>query len=145
MVMAMAATNSPERGGDVRGPGNAYESGTCNIGRDEISHRRRLAYLGLVVTLAFLVLLLVANVPPLARFSVALPAWGTAVAYLQARRRFCVAFAVRGVFNFGGVGTTQRVADPESRARDRRRALETVVHGLIVGVAAGAVAVLLPV
>ena len=78
------------------------------------------------------------------RFTVALPAWGTAVAYLQAWRRFCVAFGALGVFNFGRVGTTERVTDAQSRARDRRRALEIVLLGLLAGVVVGAVAVLLP-
>jgi hypothetical protein len=145
MVIARAATAPPERGGTVRGPGDEYESGVCNIGPDEIAHRLTLAHIGLLITLGFLALLIVTHVPLLARFSVALPAWGTAVAYLQAWRRFCVAFGALGVFNFGEVGSTQRVTDPRARARDRRRALEIILLGLIAGVVAGAIAVLLPI
>lgn len=145
MVMALAETGPPERGGTVRGPGDDYESGVCNIGPDEIAHRLTLAHIGLLITLGLLVLLIITHVPLLARFSVALPAWGTAVAYLQAWRKFCVAFGVSGVFNFGQVGSTERVVDPRARARDRRRALEIVLLGLFAGVAAGAVAVLLPI
>ena len=145
MVMALAATAPPERGETVPGPGDEYESGVCNIGPDEIAHRLTLAHIGLLITLGFLALLIVTHVPLLARFSVALPAWGTAVAYLQAWRRFCVAFGALGVFNFGQVGSTQRVADPRARARDRRRALEIVLLGLIAGIVAGAIAVLLPI
>lgn len=141
----MAATAPSERGGEVRGPGDAYESGVCNIGSDEIAHRLTLAHIGLLITLGFLALLVITQVPLLARFSVALPAWGTAVAYLQAWRRFCVAFGALGVFNFGRVGITERVEDPRARARDRRRALELVLLGLLAGVVAGAVAVLLPI
>jgi hypothetical protein len=143
MVIALAASE-PERRGDTPIPGDGYESGVCNIGPDEIAQRLTLAHIGLLITLGFLALLLITHVPLLVRFSVALPAWGTAVAYLQAWRRFCVAFGTLGVFNFGQVGTTQRVEDPVARARDRRRALEMVLMGLVAGVAAGAVAVLLP-
>jgi hypothetical protein len=121
-----------------------YESGVCNIGPDEIAHRLTLAHIGLLITLGFLVLLLITHVPLIARFSVALPAWGTAVAYLQAWRRFCVAYGTLGVFNFGAVGSTQPVVDPRQRARDRRRALEIVLLGLFAGIVAGTVAVLLP-
>lgn len=128
----------------ARGPGDEYESGVCNIGPDEIAHRLTLAHIGLLITLGFLALLITTHVPLLARFSVALPAWGTAVAYLQAWRRFCVAFGTMGVFNFGQVGSTERISDPQARARDRRRALEIVLLGLFAGVVAGAVAVLLP-
>ena len=144
MVMALAAT-APERRGIAATPGDDYESGVCNIGPDEIAHRLTLAHVGLLITFGYLALLLITDVPLLARFSVALPAWGTAVAYLQAWRRFCVAFGVLGVFNFGRVGSRDRVEDASARARDRRRALEIVLLGLLAGVVAGAVAVLLPV
>jgi len=142
--MALAATE-PGPGGMRPAPGDGYESGVCNIGPDEIAHRLTLAHIGLLITLGFLVLLMVTHVPLLARFAVAIPAAGTAVAYLQAWRRFCVAFGTLGVFNFGEVGSTERVQDPRERARDRRRALEIVLLGLLTGVVAGAVAVLLPV
>lgn len=122
-----------------------YESGVCNIGPDEIAHRLTLAHTGLLITLGFLALLIISHVALLARFSVALPAWGTAVAYLQAWRRFCVAFGALGVFNFGALGSTTRVEDPRQRARDRRRALEIVLLGLLAGIVAGALAVLLPI
>jgi hypothetical protein len=145
MVMALAATAPSGRGERLRGPGDDYEPGVCNIGPDEIAHRLTLAHIGLLITLGFLVLLLITHVPLLARFSVALPAWGTAVAYLQAWRRFCVAFGALGVFNFGQVGSRERVENPQQRARDRRRALEIVLLGLLAGVTTGAVAVLLPV
>ena len=121
-----------------------YKSGVCNIGADEVAHRLAFGHLGLLVTLTLLALLIVIHAPLPARFLIALPAWGTAVAYLQAWRRFCVAFGALGVFNFGNVGTTERVEDPVKRARDRRRALEIVLLGLFAGVVAGAVAVLLP-
>lgn len=135
----------PQGGAGPAPLSDEYESGVCNIGPGEIAHRMNLARLGLLVTLGFLALLLLTDVPQLLRFAVALPAWGTAVAYLQVRRRFCAGFAARGVFNFGEVGSTQRVEDPRLRARDRRRALDLVLTGLFVGVVAGAIAVLLPV
>jgi hypothetical protein len=128
----------------MSGAAAGYESGVCNIGSDEIAHRLALGHLGLLITLTALALLIVIQAPLPARFLIALPAWGTAVAYLQAWRRFCVAFGALGVFNFGRVGSTQRVEDPAERARDRRRALEIVLLGLFAGVVAGVVAVLLP-
>lgn len=145
MVTAPAATDPPERGGTTRHPGDEYESGVCNIGPDEIAQRLTIAHIGLLITIGFLVLLIITQVPLLARFSVALPAWGTAVAYLQAWRRFCVAFGAMGLFNFGRVGSTERVQDPRARARDRRRALEIAFLGLLAGVASGATAMLLPI
>lgn len=143
--MLLAASAPPQRGTPVPAPGDDYESGVCNIGHDEIAHRLTLAHIGLLITFGFLLLLLVTDVPLIARFSVALPAWGTTVAYLQVWRRFCVAFGVLGVFNFGEIGSTQRVGNPNARARDRRRALEIILLGLLAGVVTGAFAVLLPI
>ncbi|HUP83555.1 MAG TPA: hypothetical protein VM284_05125 [Candidatus Limnocylindria bacterium] len=139
------ATARPQGGAPPTAPGDDYEAGVCNIGPDEIAHRLTLAHVGLLISLGYLVLLLVTDAPLAARFTVALPAWGTAVAYLQAWRRFCVAFGALGVFNFGQVGSRERVADPQRRARDRRRALEIVVIGLFAGVVCGTTAVLLPI
>ena len=121
-----------------------YESGTCNIGPDEVAYRRTLGHVGLIVTLGVLIVLIAIHAPLPVRFLVALPAWGTAVAYLQAWLRFCAAFGALGIFNFGSIGSRQRVQNAQLRARDRRRALEIVLLGLLVGVVTGAVAVLLP-
>jgi VanZ family protein len=143
MVMALAAT-APGGEGSRPTPTDEYESGICNIGPDEIAHRLTLAHIGLLITLGFLVLLLVTHVPLIARFSVALPAWGTAVAYLQAWRRFFLDNRALSLFNNGRVGTCERVTVGQSTRRDRRRALEIVLLGLLAGVVVGAVAVLLP-
>ena len=129
------APSTPER----------YEPGVCNIGPAEVAYRRMWGHLGLLVTLLTLAALLWFDAPPAARFLVALPAWGTAVAYFQALFKFCVAFASLGVFNFGGLGTTERVVDAAARRRDRARALQVISTGLLAGIVVGAVAVLLPV
>ena len=144
MRMAFAAASSggqaPEVGSDDR-----YESGVCNIGPAEIAYRRLWGHLGLLVTVLTLAGLLWIGAPPAARFLIALPAWGTAVAYLQAVFRFCVAFAALGVFNFGPLGAPVQVKDPVARRRDRARALQVIFTGLLVGVVAGSVAVVLPI
>jgi hypothetical protein len=121
-----------------------YESGACNIGPAEIAYRRRWGHAGLVVTLVTLAVMLWAGAPPLVRFLVALPAAGTAVGYLQALLRFCAAYGLLGVFNFGRLRDTHHVADPVARARDRQKALQIVLGGVVIGVLVGLVAALLP-
>jgi hypothetical protein len=144
MAWTFAAASSGGRAPGVESD-DRYESGACNIGPAEIAYRRLWGHLGLLVTVLTLAGLLWVDAPPVARFLVALPAWGTAVAYLQALFRFCVAFAALGVFNFGPLGAPERVTDPAARRRDRARALQVVFTGLLVGIVAGSVAVLLPV
>jgi hypothetical protein len=124
---------------------NRYESGLCNIGPEEIAYRQHWGHLGVLVTVLMLAFLLWIHAPLAARLLIVFPAWGTAVAYLQAWLHFCAAFGALGIFNFERLGAKQRVADPEARARDRRRAVEIVLTGLLAGIICGAVAVLLPV
>jgi hypothetical protein len=133
-----------------RGPASpveptAYQPGVCNIGPAEIARRRRLAYLGAVVTAALIVGLLAIQAPPLVRLVlVGGAAFGTAVDYLQVRLRFCVAFASRAVFNFGPLGVVRAVTGSAARARDRAQAARMVVAGGLVGLLVGLAAALLP-
>jgi hypothetical protein len=144
MAFALASDSSTGRAPGA-GSDDRYESGACNIGPAEIAYRRLWGHIGLLVTVLTLAGLLWVDAPPAARFLIALPAWGTAVAYLQVVFRFCVAFAALGVFNFGPLGAPVHVTDRAARRRDRARALQVVFTGLLVGIVAGSVAVLLPV
>ena len=121
-----------------------YRPGACNIGPAEIARRRRTGHVGVLLAVALFVALVALNAPPLARFLVALPAAVAATGYLQAWLRFCVAFAALGVFNFGPLGREQCIDDPLARARDRARAVRLTAAAALIGTAAGAVAVLLP-
>ena len=97
-----------------------------------------------MVTLAALAVLIVVDAPPVARLILALPAAGTAIAYLEALLKFCVAFGSRGILNFGALGTFTVIADSGARARDRLRALQIIVGGSLIGLGAGVVAALIP-
>jgi hypothetical protein len=121
----------------------AYQPGVCNIGPDEIAHRRRAGHAGAVVTLALLAALLLLGVPPAWRLLIAIPAAGAAITYLQAILQFCVGFAMAGVFNFGRVGRVTSVADDAARRADRARAARMIVAGCAIGLAVGALAALL--
>jgi hypothetical protein len=120
-----------------------YHAGACNIGPQEISARRRAGHVGAMITLALLAALLVIGAAPIWRLAIAIPAAGTAITYLQAILRFCVAFGWMGVFNFGTVGTTTSVQDAEARRADRARALRMIAAGSAIGLAIGILAVLL--
>jgi hypothetical protein len=74
---------------------------------------------------------------------VALPAGLAAAGYLQARMRFCAAFATAGIH--GETGATHKVEDAESLRADRATARRIVAISGVVGVVVGIVAVQLPV
>src|SRR6187551_1480326 len=99
-----------------------YRPGACNIGPEEIARRKRSGHIALGATGGLLAGLIAIDAPPVTRLIVAVPATVAASGYLQARLRFCAGFGSLGVFNFGPVGPTQQVDDPEARRLDRMRA-----------------------
>jgi hypothetical protein len=123
----------------------AYEPGVCNIGPAEIARRRRAGHVGLVATVVLFAALIVLGVPHWARLVLILPAGGSASGYLQAMLHFCAGFGSQGVFNFGPLGTTERVADSQARGLDRLKSMQIGLASLAIGVAVGVVAVLLPI
>ena len=124
--------------------GTGYQPGVCNIGPAEIARRRRAGDVGLLATVFLLAILVAIGAPPSVRLLVGLPAAGSAVGYLQAWLRFCAGFGTRGTFNFGPLGRAEQVSDPESLARDRRRATEIAVAILAIGIVVAIAATLLP-
>jgi hypothetical protein len=121
-----------------------YQAGVCNIGPAEIARRRRAGHVGLIAAVALLGVLLLIGVPPIVRLLVTLPAAGAASGYLQAWLKFCAGFGSRGIFNFGEVGLTEEVDDPDARARDRARSRQIGLASLAIGIAVGIAATLLP-
>jgi hypothetical protein len=122
----------------------AYQSGNCNIGPAEIARRQQAGHIGLVITMVLFAVLVAIDAPALVRLAVALPAAGSASGYLQAWLKFCAGFASRGIFNFGQLGQTEQVVDPDARSRDRKRANQLGLASLAIGIGVGIVAALLP-
>ncbi len=90
---------------------DAYVPGACNIGPWEIRRRRAFAVIALAIAALLMLALVAVHAPGPARLVLVLPLWGGVFSWLQARRRFCGAFALGGIANFGE-GTGSR--------RDRR-------------------------
>jgi hypothetical protein len=141
MTTANASLPSAEPGDTA----SLYQPGVCNIGPAEIARRRRVGHIGLAAAVLLLVVLVIAGLPAWTRIVVALPAIMAAAGYLQAWLKFCAGFGSRGVFNFGALGNLDGVADPEARARDVARSRQIGFASLVIGLAVGIVAVLLPV
>ena len=124
---------------------DGYRPGACNIGPAEIARRRRSGIAGLAIAGVLAAALLVLDAPIVMRWLVALPLAGGAIGLLQVRFRFCAAFGLAGVRNFGTPGTTQRVEDAAARRADRAKAAWIALAGIAIGVAGALILVLLPV
>jgi hypothetical protein len=124
-----------------------YAPGACNIGPDEIARRRRVALIGFVATISLGAALLLVGTPagdPV-RLLVALPLTSEAIGWIQAQRRFCMAYGLAGTFNLGKIGEMSKVSNQAALAADRRTAMVIAAQGLAIGLVGAALFLLLPV
>jgi hypothetical protein len=127
-------------------PDDGYRAGACNIGPYEIRRRRTSAIVAIGAAIALLALLIATGAPAWTRVLVLLPAWGGAISWLQARRRFCVAFGIAGLTNFGDNDQGRiQIVDPAQRESDRRAAAAMIRDGFLIAIIPVLIAVLLPV
>jgi hypothetical protein len=122
-----------------------YQPGVCNIGPAEIARRRRSGHIGLIASVVLLAILVAIGAPPLFRLLLILPVAVSASGYLQAYLKFCAGFGAAGVYNFGEVGTTDKVVDAAAKRRDRTKSFQISGASFAIGLAVAVVAVLLPV
>jgi hypothetical protein len=125
-------------------PPDGYRPGACNIGPAEIARRRRSGLVGLGAAGVLAAALLILDAPAVTRWLVALPLAGGAVGLLQARFRFCAAFGLAGVSNFGALGEVERVEVATARRADRAKAISIFLAGGAVGLVGALLFVLLP-
>jgi len=123
---------------------HVYRPGACNIGSAEIARRRRAGIAGLVTAVALAAALLIVDAPAAARWLVAFPLVTGAVAILQARLRFCAAYAAAGVRNFGALGSVERVQQAAARRADRAKAIGIFLAAGAIGLGGAFAFVLLP-
>jgi hypothetical protein len=124
---------------------NVYIPGVCNIGPAEIRSRRRSGWIGLIVTVVFIVAVLVFDLPRPYRVFVIIPAGLGATGFLQAALHFCVKFGTQGLFNVDkAVGQTEAVHEAEYRRKDQRKAAIIAFGSLGIAVVIAVVLALIP-
>lgn len=127
-------------------PDDGYVPGACNIGPWEIRRRRAAAIAAFVAAAGLFAILVAIDAPPWTRIALIAPVWGGAISWLQARRHFCVAYAMGGLSNFGaGEASRQAVVDTAQRALDRRATVRLVRDAFLLAIVPVIVAVVLPV
>ena len=113
-----------------------YIPGTCNIGGGEITRRRMVAVLGLILTLSSAATLISNEASRQSRLGIFLPALVMSVGWVQSRKRFCLAYGFAGTFNFGTLGKLSKVSDQADRAADRKTATkifaQSALYALLV-------------
>jgi hypothetical protein len=100
--------------------GAGGDAPVCNIGPEETARRRRVGYLGLGLTILWIVAVELSSLGLVYRLMVFFPAAVAFSGFLQARARFCMAYGARGVASLGGLQQFSRSSDPYG---DKRRAM----------------------
>jgi len=112
----------------------SYQSGVCNIGPSEIAQRKKVAMAGFISAAIFGVLVSLSGSHSPVRFAIFLPLLIGSIGLIQARKKFCLAFGLLGVYNFGIVGRQERVVDEFARAADRKVANKIILQSLALAV-----------
>lgn len=98
-----------------------YIPGVCNINTEEIALRKKAAYICGVITLVITVGVILFPTPIWLRAVVVFPAFLTAISFLQAQNKFCVAYGTSGKQN-ASEGSTHAVEVSEQDAHvDKKR------------------------
>jgi hypothetical protein len=122
-----------------------YVAGSCNIGPQEIRRRQLVGGIGVFLTVTTILGFYQHHTSHLARLGVFLPAVVMSMGYLQARKKFCLAFGLSGLFNFGKLGAPHRVISEIDRKIDREAAIKLMVQAVTLAAAVTAVVFLLPI
>jgi len=122
-----------------------YIAGVCNIGPQEIARRKQVGFLGLILTLAADIALLVSHSSHLVRLLAVIPAALFGSGFVQSRKKFCFAFGFAGVFNFGKLGTMTSVQAQQDLKADRKMALTIFSQSMAIALALTAIVELIPV
>jgi len=122
-----------------------YIPGTCNIGIREIRRRQLVGGIGTFLTISTIFGFANHHSARISRLSTFLPARVMSIGYLQARKKFCLAFGLSGLFNFGKLGSTQRVISEEDRKIDRQAAIRLLLQAAALAAAVTALVFVLPI
>ncbi len=125
--------------------GFEYIPGVCNIGVREIRRRQLVGGIGLFLTISTILGLYRQHGTYLARLGVFLPAVVMSMGYLQGRKKFCLAFGLSGLFNFGKLGSPKRVISEVDRKIDREAAIKLMLQAVGLAALVTAFVFLLPI
>lgn len=103
-----------------------YVAGSCNIGSTEVHRRFQVAILGSALYIAFAIFIVIADASNWVRAIAFAPAMAASVGFNQAKRRFCLAYGLMGVFNFKSGNNVTKVIDPVALAADRAYAIKVL-------------------
>ena len=112
-----------------------YVAGSCNIGKGEVRRRQTVALIGLFLIFFSASTILGTEQSRSIRLSIFLPAMIFAVGFIQARKKFCLAYGLAGTFNFGKLGSITKVQSEQDKKVDRKTAINIFVQSALLAAA----------
>ena len=108
-----------------------YIPGHCNIGDEEIKRRKIAGYFGLGLTVVFILFFQLFHFSRSWRLLVFFPVSLSLIGVFQAWFKFCVAFGMKGIFNFGEFGKTFAVEQDENKRKDHAKSRQIIMLSLL--------------
>lgn len=121
-----------------------YVAGSCNIGKGEIKRRQTIALIGVFLIFFSASTILGTDQGRSVRLSIFIPAMIFAVGFIQARKKFCLAYGLAGTFNFGKLGSISKVQSQEDKKADRKTAINILIQSAALASAITLLFYLLP-
>ncbi len=106
---------------------STYIPGTCNIGKAEVQMRKNIMWLSAVVSVVFIAAGLLLQWPVSIKALLFIPLATFILTAQQVYRKFCVAFGLKGLFNFEAVGKVHTAQNAEYLKKDRARAWQIIL------------------
>ncbi|MFM8869041.1 MAG: hypothetical protein ACKOFQ_02765 [Candidatus Nanopelagicus sp.] len=121
-----------------------YVAGSCNIGKGEIKRRQTIALIGVFLIFFSASTILGTDQGRSVRLSIFIPAMIFAVGFIQARKKFCLAYGLAGTFNFGKLGSISKVQNEVDKKADRKTAINILIQSAALASAITLLFYLLP-
>lgn len=139
------AINTDTSGNNNLNVNNDYISGKCNLGSEEIKMRRRNAKIGLILTLLSILALQIFDPSPNYKLFIFIPLFYSILCYYQAQQKFCVAFGIIGIYNFGNLGKSKRVMQNEYKNKDIKNSWLIILKSFLLSFLLVAIYYFLPI
>jgi len=120
-----------------------YVPGVCNINPQEIRKRRQAGHFGLAVTIILIVAALLLHVSWIFRIIVIIPAYLSAIGYLQAHNKFCVGYA-SAKQQHADDGEVVAITDEKALALDKKKVRRMNLQATIIAAFVAAVVCVIP-
>ncbi len=118
-----------------------YIPGECNIGKEQVDRRIRFGWIGFVMTIGLWGTFILFRVPAIFRITLFVPAFVSALGFLQGLMHFCVYFALKGIYNMKSKSSKNEIIMwlPLMK-KDKRRARELLVYTILIAMVVAMIA-----